>query len=196
MIASKPRFIDEQSSKSGILRVWMRVILLVSLSGCASTNPVYQSSYRYEQPVGGAGQICVEKCEQKKGVCQQGCAADYQSCLTRIEPLVDVRYGEALKRHAVALDRYRRDLDLYQLQLSLNRHDPFWHGRGYYQPWFGPVYFPPVAPRTPSRDDVLNQLKKEKCDVACSCQPSYDTCFLACGGQRVPDEKCIVNCPK
>lgn len=196
MIASRTHFFDELGTMRRIWHALMRAVMLVGVAGCASTNPVYQSSYRYEPPVDSAGQICAEKCEQKKGVCQQACTADYQSCLTRIEPLVDLRYGEALKRYAAALDRYRRDLDMYHLQLSLSRRDPFWYGQGYRQPWLGPIYFPPVAPRTPSRDAELNLLKKEKCDVECGCQPSYDTCFLACGGKRVPEEKCIVNCPK
>lgn len=196
MVASTIRLFDQRGS---LLRIWhglLCVIVLMGSAGCASKNPVYQSFYRYEPPVDSAGQACVESCVQKKGVCHKACTADYQSCVERIEPLVDVRYGEALKRHAAALDRYRWDLNLYHLQLSLNRHDHFWPGHGHYQPWFGPIYFPPVLPKTPGRDDVLNQLKKEKCDAACGCQPSYDTCFVACGGKRISEEKCVVNCPK
>lgn len=196
MLTSSARLFFVQVTRLLDWRGWIGALLLVNLAGCASTSPVYQSSFRYEQPADKAGQVCVEKAAQKREICEQGCTADYQACLTRIEPLVDVRYGEALKRHAAALDRYRRDLDMYHLQLSMSRHDPVWNGHGYYQPWYGPMYFPPVLPRTPSRDDVLNQVKKEKCDVACGCQTGYDASFLICGGKRIAEEKCVVNCPK
>jgi hypothetical protein len=178
------------------LRALILIVVAVGLAGCASPSPRYQSVYRYEPPVDSAGRACLEKCGQKMESCQQHCSADYQVCLTDIAPLVEGRYSEALKRYATELDRYRWELDRYQMYLSLSWHDSFWHGHGHYHPSPGPYYFPPVAPRKPSRDEEFNRLRKEKCEVECGCQPIYDACFLDCGGKLVPEIKCIANCPE
>ena len=169
-------------------------IVVVVLAGCVSQSPRYQSVYHYEPPTDSKGQACLEKCGQKMEACQQRCTADYQTCLAGIAPLVEGRYSEALKRYAAELDRYRWELGRYQLYLSLSWHDSFWYDRGFYHPWPEPYYFPPVAPKTPSRDEEFNRLRKERCEVECGCQPIYDTCFLACGGKRIPEVKCIANC--
>ncbi|MHB1292155.1 MAG: hypothetical protein ACYCY5_08180, partial [Sulfuricella sp.] len=181
------------------LRALILGIVAVGLVGCASPSPRYQSAYRYEPPADSAGQACLSKCGQKMEACQQRCSADYQACLAGIEPLVEGRYGEALKRYAAELDRYRWELERYQLYPPLGWYDPFWYGRGLhypYYPWPGPFYFPPFAPIKPSRDEVLDRLRKEKCEVECGCQPIYDTCFLACGGKLIPEVKCIADCPE
>ncbi|MHB1592453.1 MAG: hypothetical protein ACYCTW_13145 [Sulfuricella sp.] len=178
------------------LRALILGVAAVCLVGCASTIPRYHSTYRYEPPVDSAGQVCLSKCGQKMEACQKRCAADYQTCLAGIEPLVEGRYGEALKRYATELERYRWELQRYQLYLSLSWQDSFWYDHGFYRPWPGPYYFPPVAPLKPSRDEEFDRLRKEKCEVECGCQPIYDVCFIACGGKRVQEMKCIANCPE
>jgi hypothetical protein len=170
--------------------------LLAGLSACASA-PRYQTTYRYQPPADPAGLACLDKCTQKMEACQSQCQEKYQACLKRIEPKVDERYGEALKRYAIELDRYRAELDHYRLSLSLSWGHYPWYGHGFYYPWPEPYYFPPpLPPRKPSRDEEFNRLKKEQCDADCGCQPVYDTCFLACGGTRTLEERCIANCPK
>ena len=177
------------------MRTMLLVISVIALAGCAS--PRYQSVYRYEPPADGAARGCLEKCSQKMESCQKSCTADYQACLTRIEPLVEGRYNEALKRYAGELEGYRWDLERYQLYQSLRWSDSFWYGPGFYRPWPGPYYTPiPIAPRKPSRDEAFKQLKKEKCEVECGCQPIYDACFLGCGGKMIPEERCVANCPE
>lgn len=178
------------------LRALILSIVIVGLAGCAGPSPRYQSVYRYESPADSAGQACLEKCGQKMEACQQSCSEDYQACLSGIDPLVEGRYSESLKRYAAELDRYRWELERYRLYLSLSWHDSFWHGHGFYHPWPGPFYFPPMAPKTPSRDEELSRLKKEKCEVECNCQSIYDTCFFACGGKLIPEVKCIADCPE
>lgn len=170
-------------------------VVAVGLASCASTSPRYQSAYRYEPPADSAGQACLEQCGQKMEMCQQRCTTNYQACLTGIAPLVESSYGEALKRYAVEMERYGLELERYQLYLSLSWHDPFWHGYGFYHPWPEPLYFPPAAPKKPSREEAFDRLRKERCEVECGCQPIYDACFLACGGKRIPEVKCIANCP-
>lgn len=177
------------------MRALILGVVVIGLAGCASPTPRYQSVYRYEPPADSAGRACLEKCGQKMGACQQRCTADYQACLAGIEPLVEGRYNEAIKRYAVELERYRWELERYQLYLSLSWHDPFWYDRGFYHPRPDPFYFPPVAPKAVSRDEEFARLRKEKCEVECGCQPIYDACFLACGGKRIPEVKCIADCP-
>lgn len=171
-------------------------IVAFCLAGCASLTPRYQSVYRYEPPADSAGLACLEKCGQKMKVCQQRCSMDYQTCLAGIAPLVEGRYGEALERYAAELERYRWELDRYQMYLSMRWHDSFWSGHGFYHPWPDLYFFPLAAPKIPSRDEEFDRLRKEKCEIECGCQSIYDTCFLACGGKRIPEVKCIANCPE
>lgn len=178
------------------LRLLFLLAAIAAVAGCAAPSARYQSSYRYEPPTDSAGRACLEKCGQKLEDCRLRCTADYKACLGRIEPLVEGRYSEALKRYEAELDRYRLELDRYQLYLSLSWHDSFWYGPGYYHPWPRPYYFPPVAPKRPSRDEEFNRLRQEQCQEDCSCQPLYDACFLSCGGKRIVEEKCVANCPE
>lgn len=183
------------------LRTLILVVAAAGLVGCAT--PRYQTAYRYEPPVDAAGRACLEKCEQKLAGCQQRCTADYQACLKDIEPQVEERYGKALKRYEAEWERYRWERERYELYLSLNWGYPLWFGPGFYHPWPGfyqawpgPYYFPPALPRKPSRDEEFKRLQQEKCDQECGCQTLYDACFLSCGGKRIPEVRCIANCPK
>ena len=179
------------------LRAVILGIVAVGLVGCASPIPRYQSAYRYEPPADRVGQACVSKCGQKIEMCQQRCTPEYQTCLAGIAPLVEGRYGEAIKRYATELERYRRELERYRLNLSLSGHDSFWYGgHGLHYPWPDPFYFPLATPKKPSRDEEFDRLRKEKCEVECGCQPIYDGCFLACGGKRIPEVTCIADCPE
>ena len=174
------------------LRAMLLVIVMVGLAACAS--PRYQTVYRYEPPVDVSGRACLEKCEQKLAGCRQSCAVNYQACEQRIEPQVEERYNEALQRYQVELDQYYWEWRQYEFYLSLSWDQDFWYG-GFYHPWPGPYYFPPVPPMKPSRNAVAYQVEKENCVMDCGCQPNYDACFLGCGGKRIPETRCIANCP-
>ncbi|MDD5241265.1 MAG: hypothetical protein PHG47_06025 [Sulfuricella sp.] len=170
--------------------------LAVGLLGCVGPSPRYQTAYRYEPPTDAAAGACLEKCEHKLEDCQQRCKADYQACLKLIEPQVEGRYAEALKRYGTELDRYRWELDRYQLYMSMSWGWSPWYGHGYYRPWPEPYYYPPPAPPAkPSKDQEFSRLRQEKCDVDCGCQAIYDAGFLSCGGKKIPEVKCIANCP-
>lgn len=171
------------------------IILTATVTGCAT--PRYQTAYRYEPPTDAAGHACLEKCEQKLVVCQQRCAANNEICLKQIEPQVEERYAEALKRYESDLNLYRWQLQQYEFSLLLSRnYYPYWDGYGFYHPFPGPVIFPPDRPGKPRRETIASKLQKEKCDVDCGCQSLYDACFLTCGGKKIPEVKCIANCPK
>jgi len=179
------------------LRSMLLLAAAVFLAGCAGLEPRYQTLYRYEPPVLGAeSRACLEKCEHKLAGCQQQCSTKYQACLGSIEPLVEKRHAEALQRYATELDTYGAALRHYQLNLSMTwGYDPFWFGPHYYYPWPGPYYIPPVPPRSPSHEEIAKQVREEKCEPECGCQSGYDACFLSCGGKKIPEVRCIANCP-
>ena len=174
---------------------WM--IMIAALSGCA--GPRYQTVYRYEAPTDAAGRACLARCEPKLAACQTGCQGKYQTCLKAIEPTVEARYSDALKRYETELERYRHELDFYQLRSSLGWG---YHSMGYgpwpyyYTPWPDPYYFAPTPPDKPSHDKLFKQVRQEKCENDCGCQPIYDACFLTCGGKKIPEVQCIAHCPK
>jgi len=176
-------------------RILISVVVTAFLTSCAS--PRFQTAYRYEPPTDMAGRIALEKCEQKLESCQQRCTAETQACLKSIEPLVEQRNAEALKHYETELEQYRIARQRYELAMSLNwGYDPFWYDPMFYRPRLRPYYYPPAPPKKPGRDEVFNQVRHEKCGIDCGCQPLYDACFLASGGKKMPEERCIANCPK
>lgn len=170
--------------------------LALLLSSCVS--PRYQTLYRYEAPVGADAQACLQSCESKLGTCKSACQQRYQACLKDIEPLVDARHNEALKRYENDLDRYRVELQHYQFQLSLGwGYSSFWYDPWpYYYPIPEPYFPPPVPPRKPMREESFSRVRQERCESDCGCQSTYDACFLSCGGKLIPEVKCIAHCPK
>ena len=170
-------------------------MLLAVLGGCAT--PRYETTYRYEAPADAAGRVCLEKCEPRLGVCQASCTNKYQACLKDIEPTVDARYRDALKHYDNAFQRYRWEMDRYQRYLSLGWvYYPPGYAPWLYTPWHDSFYFPPTPPRKPMRDELFKQVRQEKCENDCGCQPVYDACFLTCGGKKIPEVQCIAHCPK
>lgn len=170
-------------------------VMTALLTSCAS--PRFQTAYRYEPPTDSDGRVALEKCEQKLDSCLQRCTAENQICVKSIEPLVETRHAEALKNYETAMQQYRIARQRYEIAMSLNWvYDPFWGNPRHFHPGPRPYYYPPVLPVKPQRDEVFNQVRHEKCDVDCACQPLYDACFLASGGKKIPEERCIANCPK
>ncbi|MEN6585621.1 MAG: hypothetical protein ABFE02_06155 [Sulfuricella sp.] len=177
------------------LHVITMAALIPGLAACAA--PRYQSAYRYEPPTGMDGHACLEACTRKIAVCRGQCAATSQACLKNLAPLVDERYNADVKRYEAELGRYRQELLQYDLYLSLNWGYPYpWHhGMWPYSPWEMPYSSPPIPPVKPSRSAEFERLRGERCDVDCGCQSIYDACFLACGGKKIPEVKCISHCP-
>jgi len=171
------------------------VAIAFLLSGCAT--PRYQTVYRYEAPTDARAHACLQACEPKLAACQSSCQTRYQACLKEIEPLVDTRHSEALKRYENELDRYRLELQHYQLQLSLGwGYHSMWYGPWpYFYPWPETYFPPPIPPHKPTREESFNQVRQQRCESDCGCQPIYDACFLSCGGKMIPEVKCIANCP-
>ncbi len=46
----------------------------------------------------------------------------------------------------------------------------------------------------PTREGVKAALEKTKCQADCGCLSAYDTCYVSCGGKRIPETVCIKNC--
>lgn len=170
-------------------RLALTLLLAALLAACAT--PRYQTVHRLEPPNDTAGLACVERCAQKLASCQTQCAQAYQSCVQSLEPLFQERYLQALERYAQALDRYAAELRAYHLHYWLSwRHGPWW-----YDPWPGPLWVPDPPPRRPSREAVRSALIKERCVEDCGCLTQHEACFLACGGRKVSEERCVANCP-
>jgi len=163
--------------------------LAVGLTACAT--PRYQTVYRLEPPADAAGLACLEKCSAQLAACQAQCAQTWQACVQSVEPLVQERYAQALQRYEEALDRYAAELRSYELQIWLDwRHGGWW-----YDPWPGPRWYPYPPPRKPSREAVMSQLRKDRCVEDCGCLGGHEACFLACGGRKIPEVRCVANCP-
>ena len=176
-------------------RVVLLIAVLIGLTSCAS--PRYQTLYRYEPPTDAAGHACLERCEDKLSGCLSSCSITLQSCSKRIEPEAEARYSEALKRYEMELNIYRWELQRYEINQTLNwQYHSLAADHLHYYAWPRPYYFPPTPPRKPGRDELFNRLRKEKCETDCGCQPIYDACFLTCGGKKIPEVRCIANCPK
>ncbi|MCU0842776.1 MAG: hypothetical protein MUC79_13815 [Thiobacillaceae bacterium] len=182
-------------------------LALLGLQGCAS--PRYQTVYRYEPPTDPAGLACLARCEEKLAACQADCRTRYQACARETEPLVEDRYAAALQAYADELDRYRLELRQYDFGIWASwHHGGFWYQPGPYHGWpyYGWPYYgwpgpyayssPSPPPPRPTRESVQAQLRKEKCVDDCGCQPNYDACFLACGGRRIPETRCVADCPR
>lgn len=180
-----------------------RLALLIAVSagfwGCAA--PRYQTLYRYEPPTDAAARGCLEHCEQAQKACLEHCEEEYTACVHAIEPEAQARHADALMRYEGEWSQYRRDLDRYNLSISLGwGHGTGWYGAGWHDPWwpydgYRPYYYPPQPPQPPSYADELRKLNAEKCNRDCGCQPNYDACFRGCGGSMVPEQRCITNCP-
>jgi hypothetical protein len=71
----------------------------------------------------------------------------------------------------------------------------------YYAPhgWFprmAPTIQPPYpAPDMPTREGVRERLQASSCVADCGCLPTYDGCFVGCGGERRVETICVANCP-
>lgn len=173
------------------------LLAFAGLAGCAT--PQYQTVYRYEAPADSQGLACLQGCEEKKEGCQADCKARYQACQKDIEPQVEERYLQALKRYENDLRQYALALRHYEIQQWMFWPYDYWpYHRGYrYYAWPGPYFAPPYPPPAmPTREGVRAGLEKAKCQADCGCLPAYDTCYVSCGGKRIPETVCIKNCEK
>lgn len=182
-----------------LTRYIMLMVATALLLGCAGA-PRYQTLYRYEPPVDSAALSCLQNCEQRQKSCHDECGVTYDTCVRQIEPEARSRHADALKHYEGEWTQYQRDLDRYHLNLSLGwGHYDDWYGQSWYDPsWPGgyrPNYYRPQPPLPPSYRDELGRLRAQNCDRDCGCQPDYDACFINCGGKKIPEQRCIVNCP-
>jgi hypothetical protein len=168
----------------------------VALAGCAT--PRYQTIYRYEPAAGVEGQACVKGCEQALTGCRAVCQSAWQVCTARAETQVEERYAQALKAYAADLSRYRRELDRYEWDLWMgwgHEHGGLWYSTWHPYPWHG--YYPRPNPpaEEPTREAVRAGVHREQCKDDCGCQFIYDDCHQGCGGRKVPETRCVADCP-
>ena len=158
-------------------------VVASALAGCAT--PRYETIRHYQAPETPAGQACIQRCEQVRASCKSTCQVAWQACTARVESQVEDRYAQALKDYASDLARYRRALDLYQMDLWMNWRRPYgglWYEPWPYQPWHSFAFAPTPPDAPPSRESVRQSLYKAECKDDCACEVNYDTCFTGCGG--------------
>ena len=186
------------------MRLAKCLVLILAAGVLSCAGPRYQTVYRLKPPADPAAQDCLARCERQLGSCTDDCTDRYSACAASVEAEGEARYQDALKRYEGAQEQYRRDLERYRLSVSIGvgwGHGRGWYGAGWYDPWwpygaYGPYYYPPQPPQPPSRAAELAEVRAEKCDQDCGCQPAYEACFLGCGGSKVPEQRCIANCPR
>jgi len=194
------------------LRAIILTVLTAALFGCASFEPRYQITHRYEPPTDPAGIACLGNCTQQLAACQKSCTSTYQACLQRIEPMAEQRYDEAVKHFENESSSYRQQLNSFRFYQSLGWGRSAWGWGGYPwgwgpgwgwggSPWYGmgyssPYFYSPAPPIRPDRRREYDRLRYEQCEVECGCQSVQDACFLSCGGKKTVEERCIANCPK
>ncbi len=174
------------------------IAAITTFIGCTA-QPRYQTLFQYEPPTDPAALLCLQGCEKKLESCTNNCSATYTACVRSIEPEVRSQYADAQKRYEGAWTQYQRDQENYRLSLSIGYvNSGGWYGQGWYDPWwpgvYQPYYYPPQPPVPPSYIDELSKLSAQMCNRDCACQPNYDACFLGCGGKKVLEQRCIVNC--
>lgn len=177
---------------------WIAATLLIAVAGCAA--PRYETVTHYQPPTDAAGQACVAECSKKLAECQGRCRDHYQACLQELQPRLEGRYAAALDAYAGELERYRRALRQYEMSLGFC----LGHGWPYLEPWPplypwpcypGPYFSPCPPPQAPTREGVLEAMRTASCAEDCGCLVAYDDCYLACGGRKIPERRCIGNCP-
>jgi len=173
--------------------IYFAVVIALILSGCAS--PRYQTLYRYDPPADAVGRACLARCEPKLAECKADCKTAYEACVKRVGPEIDARYDEALRRFDDEYRRYRQEWINFNFHYSFG-WGHFSPGYGFYDPWHDPFFHQPTPPNPPSREQIQARVHKEKCPADCGCQQPYDACFLTCGGKKIPETKCIANCPQ
>jgi hypothetical protein len=174
---------------------WWLLLLAALLAAAGCMSPRYQTLYRYEPPTDVAGKVCLEQCEQKIAGCKNHCEEKYGACVKSVEPMIEQHYEESMRRYQRELNYYYHAVEIYQRQITLG-----WY---YYDPYYGswPYFygyeprFPPIPPFQPNRERIARQVIQQQCDRDCGCQSVYDACFLGCGGIKIPEVKCVANCP-
>ena len=178
---------------SSTFRYLFTLALLASLAACVS--PRYQTAYRYEPPADAAGRACLAQCEPKLSACQTQCAGKHQACIKGLEPQIDALFEQKKLQYQRDFRSYQYALEAYQRRnfFGFPYYDPRYRFYPYYYPY--ETSFPPIPPIQPSRELIAAHLTQQQCDRDCGCQPIYDACFLSCGGQKIPEVKCVANCP-
>jgi len=123
--------------------------LFAVLAGCAT--PQYQTTVRLIPPADAQGRACVQTCDAKKATCQNDCQTRYQACVKALEPQVEARYLDALKKYELELKQYAAALRHYEMQMQFD-----WMNRYPFYPYLvGPVagaLFPAALSRTGDAD--------------------------------------------
>lgn len=192
------------------MKLLIFMLLVVVMSGCAS--PEYQTRYAFSPPANKQGVACVQRCAAQLQQCKVRFNQSAQQCVVRARQQARIEMPGRVKAYENALDvwetrmqRYQRDISMYELQRRNYRmmrglsHAGCRGGktehnkdcRRNYLRWRGafwldePVY-PGKAPRRPTLKAVTTEIAKETCAQDNQCVVNYRQCYTGCGGTVKP----------
>jgi hypothetical protein len=185
----------------------VKTILLAALflTGCAPQKPEYE----FIPPASKAGLQCLQRCQAQATQCNNLITQQKNQCLVRARqravtelPGRVAAYDKAIVAWEAAMDRYERELSLYELQVRHTRmvrsisaancrdrrdkdkrdcrprriypYSVFWSDR--------PDH-PGAAPRRPTLKTVQADIAAENCgQTTQQCETRYRQCYTRCGG--------------
>lgn len=165
----------------------LMLLLPLVLAACAPQTVMVK---RYQPPVDAAGQSCLKNCEAELSACQARCKAERDACEAQAEARARENLPKALEAYAAAMDQYRTELLFWRLNVwqddwFYDRFRPRWAPRPFYG-WYDP---PPQLP--PGPPTLASEIARARaaCRKDCGCQPSYEACFLGCGGRIIEERR-------
>lgn len=186
-------------------------LLVLLLSACAPQK--YQTRYAYTPPGGNNGVSCIQRCSAQRHQCQQRFSVASGQCLQsarqqarREMPGRVAAYEKAIAVWEVRIERYQRDLRLYELRRhdyslmhelardcrrgikkpgyehDCNRRLPRWRSAF----WLDKPVYPGKAPRRPTLQGVTASIAAKTCAQQNQCGVAYNQCYSGCGGTVKP----------
>jgi|LGOV01.1.fsa_nt_gb hypothetical protein len=193
------------------------VLVLISLFlvGC---SPVYVTKNHYIAPQKKDFSLHVNRCEEKKKICDVKCNEDYQNCLDRA-------YFRAKNIFTQQSAKYEVESRLYRTELREYKHYKYQFDNNYMEIHRDYSHFSkqcnskkssftcrrknelkdtlsmmklqmmqkPQKPKKPSFDKILKN-QQSFCQSNCGCSESFDICYVSSGGEVIPYKMCLRNC--
>jgi len=197
--------------------LFLSLSFILFITGCA---PEYMVKNIYIPPIGKKAKVCIDKCEQKRDICQSRCNTQYNECLNRafnrakdIKAILDRHYQVRYNKYLEKLNNYNLKMFDWQNEYDQNykdwqyfrdkcktTRDSYACSREYDLRYIIRRYLKtkpkePKAPHKKSFEQILSNEQK-LCINNCSCQKDFDICFLNCGGEIQMKKICIRNCDK
>ncbi len=193
-------------------------VLLCSLMFVAC-SPVYKTVYKRIPAQSESGLQCTSSCNDEKQSCQEDFDAEREWCLGTQRsaamndfPILERQYTEDLRVYNERLRAYYAQKQLYDYKkddlerqkiaaetacLEQGAESADCLGRRGIKKRLKKLYAPrvPYQPREPSLAHSIAKYQ-QSCNLENRCGDYYDSCFVSCGGQIIPEQVCTKRCNK